>query len=202
MSRLIGPNRSVLDCGCSSGKIAGLLARQGSRVTGIEMNPDRAAQAEASCERVIRGDLTAPETWAQLQGKSFNVILLSHVLEHVTDPLQVIRNALRHLVSGGRVVAVLPNVANWRIRLQLLLGRWEYQAEGILDRTHLRFYTLDTAAQFLRSAGLEIQQVHVVLQPASGGTGRRAAVRALRRLLPPAFLAVSMIFDTRVSAQG
>ncbi len=200
VASLIGANRRVLDCGCGSGKIAQILLRGHCSAVGIELNDQRAASAESACQVVVHGSLTDPGTWSKLPPGDFDAVLLSHVLEHVSDPAAVIRACMERLRPGGRLVAVLPNVANWRIRLHLLLGRWEYVDSGILDRTHVRFYTLKTAAQFFQSNGLKIAGIHVPARPPGGGPLRRLAVVLLRRFLPVTLLAVPLVFELHPQA--
>src|SRR5262249_29745593 len=77
------------------------------------------------------------------------VLLLSHVLEHLVDPVSVLRQLLNLVVPGGLVVVAVPNVLEWRTRISFLRGRFEYSNEGVLDRTHLRFYTYRTARREL-----------------------------------------------------
>jgi SAM-dependent methyltransferase len=75
----------------------------------------------------------------------FEVLLFSHVLEHLRDPVRVVRRLLPLLVPGGHVVVAVPNVLEWRIQMQFLRGRFVYADHGILDRTHMRFFTYVTA---------------------------------------------------------
>jgi len=195
MARLIGSNQRVLDCGCGSGRMARLLAENGCQVVGIDLDPERVAQAQEVCLRVIQGNLMEPEIWQKLGSDGFDVILFSHVLEHLMAATGALRAAVQRVRLGGRLVAIVPNVANWRVRLHLLAGRWEYQDAGILDRTHVRFFTLKTAVEFLTSAGLQIMSLRVALRPPGGWFVRKALVRLLRRVLPVSLFAESFIFE-------
>lgn len=197
LARLIGGGQRVLDCGCGSGKIATLLAQQGCEIIGIELAAERAQRARAVCRRLIQGNLMDASTWDRLEAEQFDVVLLSHVAEHITEPVALLRKAAERVLPGGRLVAAIPNVAYWRVRLELLAGRWDYQDHGILDRTHVHFYTLKTAVELFRSAGLQIVSLRVALLPPSGGPIRQLAVRWLRRIAPVSLFAQSFIFEMR-----
>lgn len=161
ISDLINADCVVLDVGCGDGKIARVLKEKGCAVVGIEVDPAK-AHAASHYARVFVGDAEDPATIDQIRqlGIRFDCILCSHVLEHLKNPLRVLRN-LTELCNpeGGFFVIALPNVAYWKVRLHLCMGRWEYQDEGILDRTHLRFFTFHSALDLLRESGLQIVRV-------------------------------------------
>jgi len=173
-----GPN--VLDCGCGSGRIARTL--RGLEVDGIELSRTAAEMARAVCRRVVNGSVTDPAAWQELAGQRYDVIVFCHVLEHLTDPFAALALAGQYIESSGRFVIVLPNVAIWRLRWHLLTGRWEYADEGILDRTHVRFYTRKTARELLAAAGLRICEERLLGGPPGGNALRRWIVRAVRGL--------------------
>jgi len=151
---------NVLEVGCSSGALTGRIAAMGCRVTGIEVRPEAAAKARKFVEQVLVGDVaTMP---LPLPPSSFDAILLIDVLEHLGDPTGALRRLFPLLREGGRIVVAIPNVAHWSVRLRLLVGRFDYEDSGILDRTHLRFYTRETARAMLEEAGLDIQETDLV----------------------------------------
>lgn len=151
------PGDRVLEGGVSSGYFAELLVRAGRRVDGIELDPVAAERARRVCERVWIGDLQQIDV-DQLDGP-YDVLLFGDTLEHVPDPVTVLRALVTKLRPGGVLVVSIPNVANWAVRLGLLAGRFRYTDRGILDRTHLRFYTQRTLVEMLEHAGFTVDKV-------------------------------------------
>jgi SAM-dependent methyltransferase len=151
-----GRGRRALDVGAADGFLAELLTRQGWQVTALERDPAQAAKARGRCHEVIVADVdsTAP----RLEGV-FEAIVYGDVLEHLSDPLPVLVALNRSLAAGGRVIVSVPNVAHLWVRLSLLLGRWDYGDRGILDRTHLRFFTRRSFVRFLGDAGLDLEEL-------------------------------------------
>jgi 2-polyprenyl-3-methyl-5-hydroxy-6-metoxy-1,4-benzoquinol methylase len=150
-----GRGRRALDVGAADGFLAELLTRQGWQVTALERDPAQAAKARGRCHEVIVADLD--QAAPRLQG-SFDAIVYGDVLEHLIDPLPVLVALDRTLSPDGRVIVSVPNVAHLWVRLSLALGRWDYADRGILDRTHLRFFTRRTLRAFLRDAGLGVEE--------------------------------------------
>jgi 2-polyprenyl-3-methyl-5-hydroxy-6-metoxy-1,4-benzoquinol methylase len=184
----------VLDVGCASGYVASLLAARGCEVVGFEHDPGPAELARAHCSEVHVGDIQDPADRAALPRAAFDFVLFGDVLEHLADPWEALRFAHELLASGGRAVVSLPNVAAWPVRLGLLAGRFDYADFGLLDRTHLRFFTRAAAHALVRDAGFTVERerfVHLERQP---GPVRRAlplvtsvADRAIARAWPGMF---------------
>ena len=151
-----GHGRRALDVGAADGFLAELLTRQGWQVTALERDPAQAAKARGRCHEVIVADLD--QAAPRLEG-SFDAIVYGDVLEHLNDPLPVLVALDRALSPDGRVIVSVPNVAHLWVRLSLAMGRWDYADRGILDRTHLRFFTKRTLGAFLRDAGLRVEEL-------------------------------------------
>jgi SAM-dependent methyltransferase len=162
---MIGYNKSVLEAGCSTGYITKFLFERGCNVVGIEIDPDAAEVAECWAERVVVGDLDDAETWNYVKDESFDVVVLCDVLEHLRDPLESMRQAVRKLKPSGYMVASLPNVAHGDVRIAMINGIFRYREWGLLDRTHVRFFTLETARQLFQEAGLVAVETKRVVVP-------------------------------------
>lgn len=148
-----GRGRRLLDVGAAQGDMAQLLTQQGFEVAALEGDPALAAMARGKCREVVVTNLD--EDLAVITAP-VDVILYADVLEHLKDPLRVLRSLNRQLKPGGLAVISVPNIAHLYVRLKVLFGCFEYENRGIMDRTHLRFFTLASFRRLLRDAGLEI----------------------------------------------
>lgn len=156
-ARLLGfvkPGSRVLDVGCSSRTLSRPLVDKGCVVFGVELDPHAAAQARSVCADVLVGDIETVEL--PYEHASFDVVLCGDVLEHLRDPAGTLMRLRPLLRQGGLLVLTTPNVANWAIRLNLLLGRWRYTERGILDRTHVHLFTRATLVETLENTGYRI----------------------------------------------
>src|SRR5216110_2246514 len=197
LAELVPMGSRVLDVGCGTGSVSRIIAdTRGAQIIGIEPDSCRAAAARARGLEVHEQLFTA----AILQElKPFDVIVFADVLEHVADPSSFLQLAHRALLPGGRVIASVPNVAHWSVRVDLLRGRFDYQPFGIRDATHLRWFTEKTIRLLFETNGLRV----ISLQHTAGVTlpdyenrrpwrwmsrdRRDAIVRALARRLPLLF---------------
>ena len=175
---LIGYNKSVLEVGCSTGYLTKVMAERGCNVVGIELDPEAAAVAEQWAEQVVVGDIDEGDVWNYVKDEAFDVVVLGDVLEHLRDPLDSLRQAVRKIKPTGFVVTSLPNIAHGDVRIALLQGRFRYAETGLLDRTHLQFFTLETIRELLSQAGLVVVDTKRVVMPlfslgARGQAGRR-----------------------------
>lgn len=162
---MIGYNKAVLEVGCSTGFFTKVLVERGCNVVGMELDPDAAELAETWAERVVLGNLDEPDTWNYVKDESFDVVLLGDVLEHLRDPLGSLRQAARKLKPTGFVVTSLPNVAHGDVRIALLNGKFPYHEFGLLDRTHVTFFTLESIRELLHEAGLVPVETRRVVMP-------------------------------------
>jgi SAM-dependent methyltransferase len=146
---MVGPSsRRVLDVGCGQGELGYALRQRGHTVTGIDVRPPRFALDEFIEADISRGlPPLAP-------GRTFDVILLADVLEHMADPLGLLREVEGRLAEGGTLLVSLPNAVHWSVRLQVATGKFDYTNKGILDRGHLRFFTKASAERLFAEAGL------------------------------------------------
>jgi 2-polyprenyl-3-methyl-5-hydroxy-6-metoxy-1,4-benzoquinol methylase len=150
----------VLEIGCGRGEtLAWIKSTKGAAFScGVELFAESANHAAQKLDRVLTGNFEAMELPSDM--KEFDVILCLDVLEHFVDPWKAIQRLDALLRPGGVLIASIPNVRYFRVALALLLqGRWDYQDSGILDRTHLRFFTRRTALELLQSSGLRLEAI-------------------------------------------
>jgi 2-polyprenyl-3-methyl-5-hydroxy-6-metoxy-1,4-benzoquinol methylase len=165
---MVGSNKRVLDVGCDTGYLGETLTALGCRVSGVEYNPVTAAEAARKLERVVVGDLEVLDLVDEFGEGAFDVVVYGDVLEHLRDPLPVLRAARRLLAPGGTVVVSTPNIAHGDIRLALLRGQFRYTRLGILDETHTRFFTADSLMAFAGDAGMDVLELRRTRAPLFG----------------------------------
>jgi SAM-dependent methyltransferase len=173
----------VLDVGCATGYLAVELTARGCDVIGVEADPKAAEQAKAVCRAVVVGDLESPATRADVEREAagVDVVLCADVLEHLKDPWDTLRWLGTLLSERGRAVVSIPNIAHWTGRRELVRGRFTYAEHGLFDRTHLRFFTRDSARELARRAGFAVREEH----PAPAPLPLESRVPALRALRDP-----------------
>ena len=193
MLALMPPGARVLEVGAATGYLSEVIRDAGFTVMAVEV--DSAAAAIARSRRIDvcvsrLEELVVPETYG-----TFDCLLLGDVLEHVADADSFLSAGLRYLRRTGCVVLSVPNVAHWSLRWSLLNGRFEYTRTGLLDDTHVRFYTAASLERILRALGLTVTERHVSLglntyrrfrSPQLGWYQRRL-VRVLSRCFPTLF---------------
>ena len=171
---LVDKNKVVLDVGCATGQLAKRLKEKGCKVYGIEIDEDAAKIARKYCEDVIVGDIEFLENLPYSE-KFFDYIIFSDVLEHLKDPLTVLKRSRKYLKDNGYILCSIPNVAYIYVRLNLLFGKWDYQKKGILDEQHLRFFTLKTFNNLVEKAGFKVEKIDVTIP------GKVAKIRGMNR---------------------
>jgi 2-polyprenyl-3-methyl-5-hydroxy-6-metoxy-1,4-benzoquinol methylase len=175
--RLPGSGR-VLDVGCGRAALGGAIRELGWEVWGIEQSGEACATAAKRLDRLVEADLhDLDRVDAALGATRFDALVFSDVLEHVYDPLGVLEKYLAFVRPGGKVLISVPNAVVWTNRLRLLLGRVEYADTGVMDRTHIRFFTFRTARRLVEAAGCRIDRV------ASTPYLARAVLPLLKRVL-------------------
>jgi 2-polyprenyl-3-methyl-5-hydroxy-6-metoxy-1,4-benzoquinol methylase len=180
---------TVLDVGAWTGAHGHWLAeRRGATVDGVELNAEAAAEARGYREMIV-GSIEDPALRGRI-GSGYDAVLFLDVLEHLVDPGAVLRAAHRWLAPGGVVLCSIPNVAHWRVRLGLLLGRFDYEDSGLLDRTHLRWYTRRTARELVRGAGYELTWEDAVVP-------QHPRVSVPPRLLRPELFGYQFLIEAR-----
>ncbi len=149
----------VLEAGCGAGVLGKRLKDEGRAdyVCGIELSRHAAALAAKRIDKVIVGDLdTLP--LHELRGP-FDTLIFADVLEHLNNPWDVLHNLRAGLRDGGCVVASIPNIRYYKVIRQIVRDEWRYDSDGILDRTHLRFFSLSSIVDLFTLAGFEIVEI-------------------------------------------
>jgi len=165
---------SVLEFGCSTGALLAEMAKRGQKVAGIEVDPASAATARDRGLTIVEGDLEAPATLKTARALGpFDALLCLDVLEHLKDPWAFLRSAPGLLKPEGFLFATIPNVGFYKTRWAHLLGRFDYAEEGILDRGHLRFFTVKAARQLFEDSGWRIVNGYPTSAPLPFFKGKR-----------------------------
>jgi SAM-dependent methyltransferase len=183
------PGSRVLDVGCDTGRFGEALRKlRGATVHGIERDPTAAEQARTRLDHVWQRSLDDAEVFAGLG--PYDAVLFLCVLEHLVDPWRVLRAAAGTLRPGGVVHAVVPNVAHFSVVRRLVQGRFEYADVGMMDRTHVRWFTRRSIKECFEQAGLvrvEVDAVPLVPYVDAGTPWGERTGRFLTALLPDAF---------------
>ncbi len=164
IARIVGQGngRWLLDVGCADGTLSERFVASGWRVVGIEPFASDAAIARARGIEVM--EMTLEDAVNRLD-QEFDAVVLADVLEHCADPWSLLREIVSHCKPGAVIVITVPNVAHLATRIQLFFGQFKYVDRGILDRTHLRFFTQSTAMELVEHAGLHLAQITVTPTP-------------------------------------
>jgi SAM-dependent methyltransferase len=177
MIEMVGSGKRVVDFGCWTGFVAKELKERGCYVAGIEIDPQAAEEARSVCDQVIVADLDNIDLSQALGGEKYDVGLFGDVLEHLKEPARLLVQMRELLSPGGYIVASVPNIAHISIRLMLLQGRFDYADTGILDDTHLKYYTRQSIGDLLEACGyivdvmgwtenrLSEEDLHAVIDP-------------------------------------
>ncbi|HUY23712.1 MAG TPA: methyltransferase domain-containing protein [Candidatus Saccharimonadales bacterium] len=160
---------AVLDIGCSGGKFGlALEAQRGCRVLGLEVSRAATARARARGLEVIRADVQTTPLESVLQGRRFDVVVLADVLEHLASPGRLLTQLPEILEPRGRVLVSIPNITHVDIQLMLAQDEWRYRPSGLLDHTHVRFFTLGSITELAFGCGFDVESVDPVVVPCLG----------------------------------
>lgn len=150
----------VLDVGCGTGALSQAIQMRGYDVWGIELNNEASEIARTRISALINADITDLTGVKSIIGKQkFDYIVFSDVLEHIYDPFSLLKEYMCFLKDGGSVVVSVPNALTWTNRIKFLFGVFDYQDTGIMDRTHIRFFTFRTSKNLVKAVGLKITGV-------------------------------------------
>lgn len=165
---LVPEGARVLDVGSGPGFLAVQLRAKGCHVTCVEKNEEALAEAKSRCDQAHQLDIGIRGWSKQVEGP-FDAIIMADVLEHVADAHGLLSEIRPLLTEGGSLLLSVPNVAHGAVRLPLLLGDWQYESQGLLDETHLRFFTLESLKSTLARSGYSITVVERVFRETHPG---------------------------------
>lgn len=183
--KLAGSGKIVLELGCSSGYISRELKKRKNVVWGIEKDEVAASKAKSFTDRIIVGDIEDKRIWKIVDKNIFGVIILADIVEHLRNPQEVIKRCKKVLSPKGQMIFSIPNVAHWTIRKQLFFGKFEYTGGGILDRTHLHFYTIKSFSELLKRNNLVIEERKYIpsILPFEHHIGRIGLIKRIYKVL-------------------
>lgn len=192
----------VLDVGTATGMLARLCPNKSLRFFGVETNADWAQVASSFYEKIW---VQSIDVMDEELLKGYNAVILGDILEHLSAPEVVLKKLVSLQASDSIFIISVPNIANFWVRLNLLLGRFDYADRGILDRTHLRFFTRKTLIEMIKNAELTVVSVQVTTVPlelvstffASPSGKALHAVFAWLTLLFPTFLGYQFIVEAK-----
>jgi 2-polyprenyl-3-methyl-5-hydroxy-6-metoxy-1,4-benzoquinol methylase len=161
----VAPGSVVLDVGCAGGYLAeALIARGAAAVDGLELDEAASVAARSACRRVLVGSVEDTAVVESLADATYDAIVLADVIEHLHHAEDVMTALVPKLTRKGRFVLSVPNIAHYSMRIGLLRGRFRYQDTGLLDRTHVRFFTRETLAELLASVGLIVEREELIFR--------------------------------------
>jgi SAM-dependent methyltransferase len=168
MSFLDEPPGTVLDIGCGGGATGVLVKNKfpGTRVVGLEINASAAEHARRHLDHVICAAIEDVDLALELPGETVSTVLLLDVLEHLYDPWRALQRVHGWLAPGTRVIASVPNIRNLGTLSELAGGRFEYEPDGVLDITHVRFFTRSSVRDLFEQTGFDVQRLVPLTQPA------------------------------------
>ena len=165
MVQLVGMGKKVLELGAASGYMSSVLKDRGNSVVAVEADASCAPELQSRADEVIIADLDWLTLVRDLRGRTFDVVIAGDVLEHTTKS-DLILQQIRHLIApNGYLVLTLPHVAHGDVRLTLLNGEFPYSDQGLLDKTHLRFFTRTAVRMLLEQNGYEVSEIYGTTTP-------------------------------------
>jgi 2-polyprenyl-3-methyl-5-hydroxy-6-metoxy-1,4-benzoquinol methylase len=195
VSHISHGSERVLDVGCAEGLLGAMLKQQGraKEVIGIELFPAAANVARLVLDRVICGDIESVDLKSHgLLDSSFDYILCADVLEHLNNPEIVLSKLVKLLKPDGKFIISLPNVRHWSVLFPLLFkGEWKCQPQGILDRTHLRFFTRTSAVELLYKSGLKVRECMPLMYRKIDRIGRLVSLGLLQDFVAVQWLIIT-----------
>ncbi len=156
--KYVGSNQKILSVGCGTGLLEAEAKKKGNSVYGLDISIDNVRKASKILDGVFLCDLEKIKR-LPFKTETFDVIILGDVVEHLLEPRKMLRMIKPLLKREGYIIASIPNVANWTVRIPLLFGRFNYGGEGIVVWQHYRFFTRKTACALIEESGYLVEKV-------------------------------------------
>ena len=189
IASLMDKKSYILDVGCGEGQLGYILNLKECLIDGLDINIDRLNDRRKYYQNIFLADIKQFE----IKNSGYDYVVFSDMLEHVENPGEILNNAFKLLSSNGKIIISFPNVGYFMNRLGLLFGNWNYTEEGILDKTHLRFFTLETAKKLIKSSDYYIRTINPEI-PVIKAFWKRSIFTLLSKLWPSLF-AIGWIFE-------
>jgi SAM-dependent methyltransferase len=150
----------VLEIGCGDGRLANILSiRKSCKVYCVDKDPVLANIAKKKCVEIHNIDIESSDL--PFECGFFEVIIIESVLEHLKEPMLVLKTLNRFLAEKGVLIYSVPSIVNWHSRFTIFFGKFNYADRGVFDKTHLRFYDLKSAKKLAVDSGYRITWIDV-----------------------------------------
>jgi cyclopropane fatty-acyl-phospholipid synthase-like methyltransferase len=159
LSQIGTETKYVLDIGCGAGDNSRKLFERGVICDGITLSESEAVVARQFQENTLIFNLENGLPTDLPQGRKYDAIICSHVLEHICYPQQLLNDLKDRMHSDSKLIIALPNLMHYRYRTKIALGRFEYTETGIMDYTHFRWYTFESAVKLLEDHGFRLEKI-------------------------------------------
>lgn len=160
--KYVGNNLKILDVGCGFGTLGNEIKKRNNIVYGIDLSDHAISKAQNRIDKAFVTDATKVDNLpSEIAEGNFDLIIFADILEHVYNPFKLLKDYKQFLKTEGYIIASIPNIATWNVRLSLLFGIFNYQDTGTLDRTHIRFFTKKSATSLIINAGYKIEKTDI-----------------------------------------
>ncbi|MDT8406306.1 MAG: glycosyltransferase [Methylococcales bacterium] len=202
----ITPDSRVLELGCATGYLAEYLSQQKNcSVVGVDYDVEALTLAKRFCLQTHAADLDLPDWAVPLEGQTFDWIVCADVLEHLKNPARLLKSLQPLCHPATRLLISIPNVAHASIRLELLQGRFDYEKLGLLDETHLHFYTRESLLNLLLQGGFVAYDIDYTVHDLAdeaivdhlAALGLEPSAQTLQAFHQPAATAYQLLVEAR-----
>lgn len=152
----VGSNKKGLEIGCHTGNLSEWISKKNNKLTGVDLNSKALKIAKRYLDKNIHCNIEDEEFWNIIKDEKYDFITIMHVLEHLQNPWETLKKLATHLTKEGQIIIALPNISNARDRYLQINGEFNYTLDGVMDKTHLRFFNQKTARELIKESGLII----------------------------------------------